>query len=143
MKLKKKMLTVYIQRVKAPQGVTLTEYNTFYTKLTAKYGDNANLKIIRRMHGYSTGGYWLVERRMETNDELAKRQAILDKVIAKRRAIQEARKAKRKVEQAAYKADQKKRDSALKEAKLHREVENIKTMVAALKLAGYSVSANR
>jgi hypothetical protein len=140
-KLKKKMLSIKLQKVRAPGGMTLKEYTAFYASLVRKYGDSKNLKILYRGGYY--GAYWLVERRMETDAELAKRQTILDKKIARRQAEIARYRAARKIEAAARRESDKRHKLAMKKAAMERKVEEVKTMVNVLKAAGYVVSYTR
>lgn len=151
-KLKKKMLTIYLQRVRSPNGMTLKEYTNFYADLVSKYGDSKTLKVISRSGYY--GGYWLIDRRLETSAELVKRQAILDKNIAKKEALRAKIKASREIEAKRRQAQQKidtikyrksvqRHKKAMKKAQLEKKVEEVKTMVKALELAGFKVTSTK
>lgn len=141
--LKKKMLTKYLQRVRAPHGMNLKEYATFYSKLLEKYSDSKNLKIISKSGYYSDGGYWLIERRMETSAELAKRQKAYDIRIAKRKAQTERYRAVRQAQIAAERESNKRHKLAMKKAQMERKVEEVQTMVKILQTAGYTISATK
>lgn len=134
------MLTIYLQRVRSPDGMNLKEYTSFYSKLLKKYGSSTNLKIGTHNGYYSNGGYWLIERRLETDGELAKRQATLDKRMAVRKAQVESRRAARIIENAKWTAARKKEKVAIAKAKMEKKVEEVKTMLSILKAAGYSIS---
>lgn len=141
--LKKKTLTKYLQRVRAPNGMTLKEFTSFYSKLVKKYGDSKDLKIVSRSHYYSDGGYWLIERRLETDSELSKRQKALDKKLALQKAQTERRREARKLENAKWAAARKKEKAAMEKAKLEKKVEEVKTMVKVLQMAGFKVSPSK
>ena len=134
------MLTIYLQRVRAPHGMTLKAYSSFYSKLVKKHKNSNNLKIISRSSYYSDGGYWLIERRLETDAELSKRQAILDKREALRKADMLRLQVKRKADRAKWKAVEKAKKAAEVKAKMEKKVEEVKTMVKILKAAGFNVS---
>jgi hypothetical protein len=142
-KLKKQMITKYLQRVRAPHGMVLKDYHEFYAKLFMQFGNSKNLKIVSRSDYYSSSGYWLIERRLETNEELAKRQAILAKKMAKLKILRENRHKLKKIEAAKWRAIDKNRKAGEQKAKLEAEVEKVKTMVAVLKAAGFNVSKNK
>lgn len=139
-KLKKKVITKYLQKVRLPVGMTLKEFNAFYAKLTAKYGDSKDIRLIERTYDYSSGGSWLVERRLETNEELAKRQKELDARIARIQAIREKYNIQRKAETLRRRAAEKARQKAMKQAQLEKKVEEVKTLVRILKASGFEVS---
>lgn len=130
-KLKKQLITKYLQRVASPSRLSLKETVSLYSKLIKKYGDSKTIKIVDRS-GYYSDGFWLVERRLETDSELAKRQSAYDKRMA-------AQKAETLRWAAVRKADAIKRRAADKKAKLEKEVEKVKNMVEALKLVGFEV----
>jgi hypothetical protein len=143
MKLKKKMMTIYIQRVRSPHGMSLKEYTSFYSKLMKKYEGRSGLKIVSRSTYYSDGGYWLMERRMETDAELGKRQAVVDKRLAAREVERVRDKASRKAYADKRKIEMKKQKEAVKKANMERQVERVKTMVKVLQLAGYEISKSK
>lgn len=141
-KLKRKELTIYLQKVRSPQGMTLSQYLSFYEKLKKKYSHlTGELRLMNRYTYYSgSSGNWLVEKRMESTKELAQRQAKLDAEVARRKAAAERRRKQlslmRARERAKQRIEAKRRESALRE----RKVEEVKNMVSILKEAGYSIS---
>lgn len=139
-KLKKKMITKYLQKVRMPMGMTLKEFNSFYSKLASKYGDSKDIRLVERTGYYNAGGFWLVERRLETDAELAQRQKALDIGRAKRQALMERIRAQRKIEAAKRRAAEQERKKAMKKAQLEKKVEEVKTLVKILKSAGFQVS---
>lgn len=142
-KLKKQTVTKYLQRVRAPNAMTLKEYSSFYSKLVKKYGDSKTLKIVSRSGYYSDGGYWLIERRLETDAELAKRQNAYDKRMAMQKAQTERYNALRKADALKSRAADKKHKDLLKKAQLEKKVEDVKIMVKALQMSGFTVNKGK
>jgi len=142
MKLKKQMITINLEKVRAAHGTTLQELSSLYTKLAAKYGTRKSLRIIEKYESYRTyrTQHWLIERRMETDAELAKRQAKHDAVIARKKAVAMRRRAARKAETARYRAEAKAREAAHKKAQMEKKIEEIKTMAKLLKAAGIKIT---
>lgn len=140
MKLNKKMLTIKLKKVRKPDKMSLIEYIALYKGLIKKYGNKKTLRLGYLGGYYSQGAYYLYERRLETDAELAKRQAKEDKweirIKAERARIKKARmehRAEARIEAARI-------EKARKKAMMEKKVEEVKVMVSILKAAGYSVS---
>ena len=152
-KLKKKIITKYLQRVHIPTNMSLKEYATFYNKLISKYGDSKDFRLIYR-DSYYSGAYWLMERRLETDAEFKLRKKKYDEMLAriekrrvKKLALQKAETARRQAQAKAMKikmrAEMKKQKEAKKKADMEKKLEDIKTMVKVLKLSGFEVSSTK
>lgn len=141
MKLKKKTIIQKLERIRLPQSTSLAEFTSFYEGLKRKYGSSKSLRLGRLGGGYyTTGANWLYENRLETNEELAVRQAKHDRELARRKAETERYRAARKKETLKRRAEMKQRVAAQKKAELEKKVEEVKTMVNILKMAGYTVA---
>lgn len=138
MKLKKKMITATLKRIRMPGRMTLKAYTSYYTKLIAQYGNKSSLKV-GYLDGYYSGtpsGHWLYERRLETDAELAKRQAKFDKNVALQKAETVQRRKRLKLEKARIKVEMKREEKR----KMEKKIETVKTMVSVLRAAGYKIS---
>jgi hypothetical protein len=141
MKLKKKLITVQIKRLRMPGRMPLKSFTAFYNKLISRYGGQNSLKV-GYLDGYYSGGssgYWLYERRLETDMELAKRQAMYDRRIAQQKAETVRFRRQRALEATRRKAELKR----IEQAKMEKKVEEVKIMVSLLKSAGYAVSTKK
>lgn len=133
MKLKKRLITKRLQKVRLPQNMTLRDFTLYYINLTKKYLGSYKLN-----YNYRDGSYWIVERRMETNVELAQRQKLVDKRKARMLFLRKQLAAERARERAIKKAQEKRN----KNAQLNKKVEEFEAMVGILKGAGYNIVKN-
>jgi len=96
--LKKKKITKWIKRVRPPYGMTLANYQSYILKLSKAYRNNKNIRVRDASNIAYCYGYWIVENRIETDSELAKRQASHDRVLAQKKARTLARREQAKIE---------------------------------------------
>ncbi len=138
MKLKNQMLTIVLERARMPNKISLKDFHAFYSKLMEKHSELKGLALTYRGGYY--GRHYLVQRRMETDAELAKRQIIVDKRLLAKKKEQEKRAIVRKAEMLKDRAEDKKHKMLMEKAKLEKKVEEVKTMVKVLQMAGFKVS---